>query len=168
MPNIEIAAIGADRIDIDQGSFELTARAVNGLVYSRWLFHEFLSKEHGCMIHIGNPEFKNDEHDTIFGGMLIDWDFEPTDIVIPHVDDPNFGANQQFQFQFLPEFKDQIDQLLNIALTNSPISKIYFLTDYQFGPDKASYERIFLISDLWELHDSNGLTWNTLYELFGK
>ncbi|XOV94220.1 MAG: hypothetical protein ACFHWX_05845 [Bacteroidota bacterium] len=168
MPNIEIASINAKQINIDQDSFELTVRTDQGLEYDRWLFYEFLSKEDGIMIHIGNPEFKTADHDSVFGGMLIDWDYEPTDIAIPDFEDPNDGANQQFRFQFLPEFRDQIDRLLNIALTNSPVSKIYFLTDYQFGPDEANYERTFLISDFWEQHDSSGLTWNTLYELYGK
>lgn len=70
-----------------------------------------------------------------FAGAIVDWDFEPGYIVIPEYDenDPTYngGANQQFRFKFLEQFKPDIDKLLKIALDNSPIKKVCFLTDYQ-------------------------------------
>jgi hypothetical protein len=57
---------------------------------------------------------------------------------------------------------------LKIALKNSPIKKIYFLTDYQFGPKKENIEIIYTVSDFWTQHDSAGLNFNTLYEIYGE
>ncbi|MCH7784637.1 MAG: hypothetical protein IIB06_04360 [Bacteroidetes bacterium] len=168
MPTIEIASIQALKLNINQDDFGLAVWEEHKLESHKGLFYEFLLENDGTILHLGNQEMIGDMEGGFFAGQLINWDYEPTDIIIPHLNDELHGANQQFQFQFLPEFKGQISQLLNIALKNSPISKIYFLTDYQFGPKKANYERTFLISDLWEQHDSNGLTWNTLYELYGK
>ncbi|MFY0602194.1 MAG: hypothetical protein JXR03_21135 [Cyclobacteriaceae bacterium] len=168
MPTIEIASINAEQLNVNQSDFELAIIEEPKLESHRGLFYDFLLENEGTILHLGNPEFIGDLDGAFFAGQLINWDYEPTNIVIPNVEDELGGANQQFRFQFLPEFRDQIDQLLNIALTNSPVSKIYFLTDYQFGPDEANYERTFLISDLWEQHDSSGLIWNTLYELYGK
>jgi hypothetical protein len=96
---------------------------------------------------------------------------EPSDIIIPEVDpkDPtdNSGENQQFRFKFLKKFKPDIDTLLKIALEKSPIKKVCFLTDYQFGPEKASTEIIYTISDFWKQHDDEGLHLNTMYEMYG-
>lgn len=168
MPTIEIASIQALGLKIDQNNFNLAIWEEQKLESHRGLFYDFLIKERGTILHLGNPDMIGDMDGGFFAGQLINWDFEPTRVIIPHSNDEQHGANQQYQFQFLPEFKDHIDQLLKIALTNSPISKIYFLTDYQFGPEEANYERTYLLRDLWEQHDKDGLRWNTLYELYGK
>ncbi|GHE67673.1 hypothetical protein [Roseivirga thermotolerans] len=168
MPTIEIVSINSKQLNINQFNFKLAIREEHKLESDRGLFYDFLLKNEGTILHLGNPEFVEGSKGGFFAGELINWDYEPKNIVIPHVEDQLRGANQQVRFQFLPEFKDQIDQLLNIALRNSPVSKVFFLTDYQFGPYKANYEQNFLINDLWEQHDSNGLIWNTLYEIYGK
>lgn len=168
MPTIEIVSINSKQLNINQFNFKLAIREEHKLESHRGLFYDFLLKNEGTILHLGNPEFVEGSKGGFFAGELINWDYEPKNIVIPHVEDQLRGANQQVRFQFLPEFRDQIDQLLNIALRNSPLSKVFFLTDYQFGPYEANYEQNFLINDLWEQHDSNGLIWNTLYEIYGK
>ena len=80
----------------------------------------------------------------------------------------NSGANQQFRFKFLEQFKPDIDKLLKNALDNSPIRKVCFLTDYQFGPEKGKIELNYTIRDLWAQHDNEGLCLNTLYEIYGR
>lgn len=76
-------------------------------------------------------------------------------------------ANQQFRFRFLDQYKTDIDKLLKIALDKSPIKKICFLTNYQFGPKKESIEIIYTIQDFWQQHDNDGLIFNALYEMYG-
>lgn len=76
-------------------------------------------------------------------------------------------ANQQFKFKFLDQYVSDIDKFLKIALDNSPVKKVCFLTDYQFGPENGKTEMIFTISDFWTQHDKDGLRLNTKYELHG-
>ena len=103
---------------------------------------------------------------------LLNWDFEPGQLNIPGVDldDPadKWGANQQFRFKFLEQYKNDIDKLIKIALDNSPIKKVCFLTDYQFGPKKENTEIIYTINDFWRQHDNEGLNLNTMYEMYGR
>ena len=81
--------------------------------------------------------------------------------------DPN-GSAQQFIFKILREYKTEINKILIIALEKSPDKKIWFLTASQFGPENGNVEIIYTIGDFWALHDSVGLTFNTMYEMYGK
>jgi hypothetical protein len=85
-------------------------------------------------------------------------------IQIPNFDKEETGSNQQSKFQFLVDYQIDLAKIIKIALENSPVKEVYFLTDYQFGPEKGKMENLG-IEDFWSLHDSHGLTWNTLYKL---
>lgn len=54
---------------------------------------------------------------------------------------------------------------MEIGIIKSPIQKIYFLTDYQFGPEKAEFKVLKDLKHFWSGHDQNGLNWNTLYKI---
>ena len=94
------------------------------------------------------------------------------DIIIPEFDEnaptDSRGTNQQFKLKFLEQYKVDIDRLLKIALDNSPIKKICFLTGYQLGRLHGNTEIIYTIEDFWEQHNSYGLSINTMYEMYGK
>ncbi len=171
MPTIEIASINSNGLGLNQADFDVAIIEENKLNSHRGLFYDLLRQQNGAIVHIGNPEFKDDKEGGFFGGQIIDWGSEPTEIffLVSDPNDPtdNRGANQQFTFKFLDKYQEDIDRLLKIALDNSPIKKVCFLTDYQFGPEKGSIETIYTISDFWTLHDKDGLTLNTMYELFG-
>jgi hypothetical protein len=172
MPTIEIASINATGLGLSQAEFDVAIIEEAKLMSHRGLFYELLNKQKGTIIHIGNPDIKNSNEGGFFAGEIIDWDFEPGDIIIPVAassdESDNSGANQQFQFKFLNQFKSDIDKLLRTALDKSPIKRVCFLTDYQFGPEKANTEIIYTISDFWTLHDNEGLTFNTMYEMYGR
>ena len=172
MPTIEIASINSTGLGLNQADFEVAIIEENKLESHRGLFYDLLRQQSGVIIHIGNPDFKDDKEGGYFAGAIVDWDFEPGDIIIPEYDenDPtyNSGANQQFRFKFLEQFKPDIDKLLKIALDNSPIKKVCFLTDYQFGPENGKTEIIYAITDFWSQHDNEGLGLNTLYEMYGR
>lgn len=172
MPTIEIASINAIGLGLNQADFEVAIIEENILVSHRGLFYDTLKQQKGVLVHIGNPEFKYANEGGFFAGLLIDWGGDLNDeIVIPenNLDDlvQDSGANQQFTFKFLSAYKLDIDKLLRIALEKSPIKKVYFLSDYQFGPEEGSIEIIYTIKDFWELHDGEGLKLNTLYEMYG-
>ena len=171
MPTIEIASINSTGLGLKQVDFDVAIIEENKLESHRGLFYDLLRQQNGVIIHIGNPDCKDDENAGYFAGAIVDCSFEPGDIIIPEYDenDPtyNSGANQQFRFKFLEQFKFDIDNLLKIALDNSPIKKVCFLTDYQFGPENGKTEIIYTITDFWTQHDNEGLGLNTLYEMYG-
>lgn len=172
MPTIEIVSINSTELGLDQAEFDVTIIEENKLESHRGLFYDLLRQQNGVIIHIGNPDFKEDKEGGFFAGQVIDWDLEPTEIYLPEFDenDPtdNRGANQQFKFKFLEQFKPDIDKLLKVALDKSPVKKVCFLTDYQFGPEKERIEIIYTINDFWTRHDNEGLRLNAMYEIYGR
>jgi len=173
MPTIEIASINSTGLGLNQTNFEITIIEESTLESHRELFYELLRQQNGTIVHVGNPDFKNQKDSGFYAGEIIDWTVEPNiEITIPinNIDSPiydNGGANQQFRFRFLDQYKIDIDKLLKTALEKSPIKKICILTDYQFGPEKESIETICTIEDFWQKHDNDGLIFNTLYEMYG-
>ena len=169
MPTIEIVSIDSD-LGVGQKDFDVAIRVDKKLESHRGLFYNFLIKQTGTMIHIGNPDFKNDEDGGFFAGAIIDWGLKSNDLNIPQTDpnDPadNWGANQSFKYRVSKEYKPDIDRLIRTAISESKIKKVYFLTDYQFGPEESSHEIIYTLTDLWDRHDNEGLEWNKLYEIY--
>ena len=169
MPTIEIASINSSGFDINQADFDIAIIEESKLESHRGLFYDFLLSQDGAIIHLGNPNFKDDKEGLFFGGQIIDWDFAGRNIEFPVVDpdDSNdtWGSDQAENFKFIDKYKMEIDRLIKIGLNKSPVSKIYFLTDYQFGPGKEKYKQAKSLEELWNMHDRIGLTWNTLYEI---
>ena|SRR5687768_10647162 len=169
MPTIEIASINANSLELRQSNFQVAIIEETKLQSHRGLFYDVLQQQQGCIIHIGDTEFKQEKDGGFFAGRLIDWDFDTGNdyIIIPDVDTDDTSANQQFAFKFIEEFKSDINRLLEIALDKSPIKRILFLSDYQFGPERPKTEIIYTITDFWTQHDTDGLRFNTLYEMYG-
>lgn len=169
MPTIEIASLKSTGLEINQDDFDIAIIEENILESHRGLFHDFLSKQKGIIIHIGNPDFKNDKEGGFYAGAIINWEFEYPDFEEKQkellVNEENHWANQDFIFQFKVDYKSEIEKLMSIAINKSPKQKICFLTDYQFGPEKAEYKKLTDLKDFWKEHDQNGLNWNTLYEI---
>ena len=171
MPTIEIVSINSSRLELKQADFEVAIIEEDKLISHRGLFYEILKKQNGVIVHIGNPDFKNDKEGGFFAGAIVDWSVDPCEnIYIPEncSEDLIFdtGANQQFVFKFLDQYKYDIDKLLKIALEKSPVKRICFLTDYQFGQEKEEIEIIYTIKDFWNKHDTEGLKFNTMYEMY--
>ncbi len=169
MPTIEIVSINSTGLGINQDDFEVAIIEENKIESHRSLFYNLLIKQEGVIIHIGNPSFRNDKDGFYFAGLLIDWSFEDPDFEAKAKKQPsneqNDYANQDFNFKFLTKYKTDINTLLQIALTHSQDRKAYFLTDYQFGPNKPKHKSLNKLSSFWIEHDTTGLEWNTLYEL---
>lgn len=149
MPTIEIISLQSKGLNLNQVEFEFAIIEENKLESHRGLFNNLLKNQSGVIIHIGNPEFKEDKGGGFFGGKII------TEL-------------NSTGFRFLEEYKQGIDTLLKLAFEKSPIKKAYFLTDYQFGPEKGNIEIISSIKDFWARHNVQGLMFNTLYELNGQ
>lgn len=169
MPTIEIVSINSSKLNLDPATFKVTILQESTLVSHRSLFYDFLIKQSGVIVHIGNPELQYATDESFFAAQIIDWEFEDGEMVIPQPESmhsSDLRSIQQSRFQFLKEYKEDIYRILKIALKKSPLNRIYFLTDYQFGPENANQEIIYSIGNFWHIHDSRGLVFNTLYEMF--
>ncbi len=169
MPTIEIASINSPGLGLNQAEFDVAIIEDNKLESHRGLFYDLLRQQNGVIVHIGNPDYKDDKEGGFFAGAIVDWSFEPTEILYPEYDENDStdkqGSNKQSRFKFLEQYKPDIDKLLKIALDKSPIKKVCFLTDYQFGHKDGKTEIIFTINDFWLRHDKEGLDLNTMYEM---
>ena len=169
MPTIEIISIKSNGLELNQDDFNLSIIEENILESHRGLFYDFLLKQKGTIIHIGNPNFKNEKEGGIFAGDIINWEFEDPEFEDKQeglkIDEENHWANQNFLFQFKTVYKSEIEKIMLVAVENSPIQKVYFLTDYQFGPEKSKFSIAKDLIEFWKQHDQHGLNWNTLYEI---
>ncbi len=172
MPTIEIVSLNSNGLDLNQADFDIAIIEENKLKSHRGLFYEFLLSKQGTIIHIGNPHFKEDQEGGYYASSIINWGFD-----YPGFDKKRKGlksnranryANQHFNFQFCQEYREEINRILLSAISRSPINKIYFLTDYQFGPEAAAFKSIDSLVIFWEVHDNSGLNWNTIYEINEK
>ena len=173
MPTIEIVSINSTGLELDQVDFEVAIIEENQLKSHRGLFFDLLRKQRGVIVHIGNPNFKDNKDMGFFAGDIIDWSTDPNEyITIPmdNLNDPIYfsRSNQQFIFKICEQYKPNIDKLLSTALDKSPVKKVCFLSDYQFGPENEEIEIIYSIDDFWTRHNNEGLRFNTMYEIYGK
>jgi hypothetical protein len=162
MPTIEIVSIGANRLGINQNDFDIAIIEENKLISHRGLFNGILKKQNGVIVHIGNPDFKNDKYGGFFAGLIIDWNFEPGCIEIPNYDNGETGSNQNFRFKFLLNYQIEIAKIIEIGFQKSPSRNLYFLTDYQFGPE-ISMIREMNLKNFWIKHDKEGLECDVKY-----
>lgn len=146
MPTIEIISIDSDKLDINQADFNIAIIEESRPISHRGLFYEFLLSFKGVILHLGNPDFKNDKKSGFFGSDLINWDFCVLD-----------------KFQFADNYKKEIFGLLKFAFDKSPMNQAIILTDKQADNPKSSYKSFDSISDLISRHDNAGLDWNTMY-----
>jgi hypothetical protein len=127
----------------------------------------------GVMLHLGNPDFVNDKEGLFFGGQLFDWEFiskaEALDsnhqrgiIEIGTLENDLDDKDQSLYTQFKLQYRQQIKNLFTIARRKAKKGKIYFLTDYQFGPKHAM---IYYLTheEFWHQHDQIGIRLNTIY-----
>lgn len=73
MSTIEIISLDSRNLGTNQRDFDVAIIEENELISHRGLFCQFLKKYQGTILHIGNPEFKQNKDGGFFGGDLIDW-----------------------------------------------------------------------------------------------
>ena len=170
MPTIEIASINSTGLGLNQADFDIAIIEETKLESHRGLFYDFLRKQKGVIIHIGNTDFKENKKGGFFAGKIVDWriESEKEQLISSDRGTQNQEEVPQQRFKFKDNYKSDIGRLLQASMKGSPNSKIYFLTDYQFGPEQETFEIANTILDFWTLHDKKGLKFNALYEIHGQ
>lgn len=167
MPTIEIVSVNTWEFPFEQDDFTIAVQKENRLISHRHLFQDYLDHLQGVILHLGNNNYIDNHEQEFFAGDLIDWDFEGKTVLFPVFDHEEkkhaAGTGQSLVFQFLPEYHKEIDQLLSLAWQHSPVDQVIFLTDFQMGPEKEMHVALQSIEELWRIHHTQGLQWNTAY-----
>lgn len=168
MPTIEIISKNATDLGLNQADFDVAIIEGNKLESHRGLFYDFLRKQKGVIIQIGNPDFKVNKEGWFFAGQIVDWSFQSEEelLINSDIETENQDEVPQQRFKFLDKYKPDIDRLLQASMKGSPDFKVYFLTDYQFGPEQETFEITKSIIEFWTVHDKKGLKLNALYTIY--
>lgn len=164
MPTIEIVSLDAKMPILNQNDYDIAIIEESELRTHRALFDGFLRDKSGLMVHLGNPDMKSDKEGGFWAGKIINWEVSPGNLTIPAFNDGETGADQDERFKFKDKYEVEVRRLVELYLNQSPLKVAYFLTDYQFGPAKASYAQVTL-NQFWQEHRDAGLYWNRLYIL---
>ena len=168
MPTIEIISLERKQpIRIDKNKYKFCIRQNRKLISHRGLFQEFLDKEEGVILHLGNLSLAKAHY--FFADELIDWDCGLGAVHLPvyNLDEPLEeqwnGSGQYMRFKFKEDHLSGIRELLTKAQRLSPVNKVLFLTDVQFGPEEGRNIELSNVEELWEIHNREGLDWNVMY-----
>lgn len=152
MPTIEIILLEVhERIKIKKGEYPFAVQQEFNLISHRDLFRSFLEDKKGTILHLGNLDLQNESY--FFGGDLIDWDFDEE------------KRDDMVYFKFEKSYIEGIKNILLKSYKLSPIHKICFLTDIQCSTSKPDFITLSSIDEFWDIHNSMGLRWNTLYTI---
>ena len=153
MPSIEVACIGLDQpLEPPNTTFAVVFEP--GLKSHRSPSPRFQSdfdSLSGSLYHLGSPEFEGTS-----GGPFFAYDVlsQPS----RHTEQPRF-------LEFAPEHVESARILISWLLDASPVGRILFTSDWQFGPSWAKRSRPLSVSEFWRLHDTQELLLNTAYPI---
>jgi hypothetical protein len=142
MPSVEIICVNQLE-PIDYSNVPFRVYAENELVSHRTpspLFQADFDNLKGCIYHL----CQHPKGAYTAGGLLTQW----WDIL-----------------HFKDDYSPYIKQMLQELLEASPIKRLVFTSDYQFGPDEKRYKRPITLARFWEIHDAKKLRVNALYPI---
>jgi hypothetical protein len=77
------------------------------------------------------------------------------------------AAAPRSRLQFAEEFIPPLRELLGTLLSLSPVGRVLFTTDWQFGPKRPRRFAELTHSEFWRAHDAGDLRLNSAYPLHG-
>ncbi len=147
MPSIEVVSIGQQQpSDLSRLSFAI--RSETELESHRGLFQEDFNRLTGVIYHLGNPEFKIQDDNGFFAYQLLSEESQKNDF-----------------FEIDREFRADFEYLINTLLTESPVARVFFTSDWQFGPETTTKGGELTLVDFWDLHDRHQLQLNASYTI---
>ena len=150
MPTIEIVCI-AQTEPLDFPGLPFAVLAENKLVSHRGLFQSDFDKLQGCIYHLGNPDLRDNNDFAFFAYELVN-------------DAIQDNADEDF-LKFDDEFVPHVKVMLSKLLAASPVGRITFSSDWQFGTEDVRKFAEISEQRFWQLHDACELRFNALYEL---
>ena len=153
MPSIEIACIGLESPLVPPAtSFALVYEA--GLKSHRSpkpRFQREFDRLSGSLYHLGSPQFAGTTE-----GAFLAWDV--LSVASRHANPPSF-------LEFAAEHLESARELLSWLLRVSPVGRLLFTSDWQFGPPGARRFSLTGPTEFWRLHDERALRLNAAYSV---
>ncbi len=153
MPSIEIICIDQfEPTDFSQLPFAIkSGRELKSDRRPSPLFQKEFDSLRGCIYHLGNPELKTRKTGTFFAAYLLSH--------------RSVHASRSTFLEFRPEFIPSVGELLTSLLESSPVNRLLFTSDYQFGPKRPYRSPAVTLDEFWSLHDTRALRLNAAYPI---
>ncbi len=155
MPSIEIVAIAQQcPSKVDDLPFAAMADFTLKSHRSQSRFQGDFDRLSGIMYHLGNPGLKTDHAGRrFFAYQLLS---------------PASRKVESSFLEFAAEYRAAAQMFFEELLHNSPVGKLVFTSDWQFGPEWIKYEPELSLSEFWRLHDSHLIQLNAFYSIIGS
>lgn len=156
MPSIEIVCIDQDRPKLF-GDLPFAVVSETALISHRHpsLFQVDFDQLKGCIYHLGNPALKDPEA----ASMYFAWDLLSLDCQ---------RQEEEIYLEFAGQYTGPVRQMMEELLLSSPVRRVIFTSDHQFGPPVAARFGEISLTDFWRMHDSKELRMNALYPVVGS
>jgi hypothetical protein len=118
----------------------------------RPLFRRELSQLRGCMYHVGNPRCASPDYEGLFFAYEV---LSPAS---------SYPLRRRF-FEIAPEYRHGFQRLVHMLLEASPRRSVFFYTDWQFGPARATRGGVISELEFWHQHDDHLLRLNACYTI---
>ena len=152
MPSIEILAVEQPRAtSFEHLPFAVLADPSRRSHRSPSRFQSDFDQLPGVLYHLGNPDLKTDWAGKCFFAYKL-------------LSRESQRVTSDF-LEFAPEFRPHVQELLTELLAQSPALRLFFTSDWQFGPDWTKRESGISLDQFWALHDSHRLLLNALYPI---
>jgi hypothetical protein len=152
VPSIEIICIDqVEPVRFNDLSFAVeSGTEINPHRIPRSLFARDFAGLKGCIYHLGNPDLKAQRTGRIFFAYDL-------------LTDRARSASRFLEFS--PDFTPAIHQLLESLIKSSPVRRLLFTSDWQFGPQRPYRSPILTLDEFWSLHNSQRLRVNAAYPI---
>jgi hypothetical protein len=153
MPSIELLCIDQQEVlEFSDLPFALIADSAPRSHRTLPLFRTELSRLHGCMYHVGNPQCSESDYQGAFFAYEV-------------LTEESRHRQRNRYFEISPQFRDGFRRLILGLLDSSPAGSVFFYTDWQFGPKKPFRGGVVSESEFWREHDTHRLKLNGCYTI---
>jgi len=156
MPSIEIICVGQlDPVDFEDLPFAVeSGTELKSHRIPKPLFRRDFGALTGCIYHLGNPDLKTQRTGRIFFAY---------DLLSDH----SRSASRPRFLEFRPDVMPAVHGLLGSLIESSPVRRLLFTSDWQFGPGRPYRSPIVTLDEFWALHNSQRLRLNAAYPVCG-
>jgi hypothetical protein len=153
MPSIEVACVGQEQpSQFGTLSFAIESESLMKSHRSpKPLFQSDFDAMTGRLYHFGNPDLRNND-----GGLFFAYDLMSR--AAAEADSIRF-------LEFSEEFRPDVRLVLETLAASSPVGRLLFTSDWQFGPAEATRFGPITLAEFWRLHDQRRLLLNSAYAI---
>lgn len=149
MPSIEVLCVGqSEPSEYEDLAFAVSADQTCRSHRTRSLFQTDFDAHRGVLYHLGNPSLKVDAEGRFFFAY---------ELLMP-------ASQESGEFlEFAADHRPHAVRMLADLIRRSPAGRLIFTSDWQFGPERATYPGRVALAKLWQLHGDRRLRFNALY-----